>query len=254
MCERTPDTVEELRKALVASEERYMALLADVDRRARELAEREFRGEMTRVSSELAHDLRGPLQTITNSIYLMERKPGDTTYVPKIGEALRHATALLDGFRDYYRGHEITPMPGNVNRVIEKALEDVPVSGGVSVVKRLDSSIPDGAFDPSKMRRVFAVIIGNAVEAMPGGGSLAVSTHVEGDRVVVEIADTGSGIPVEMRERVFVPFGSKKRGGFGLGLAASKRVVEAHGGGISFDSEVGRGTTFRVSMPLSRAR
>ncbi|MDP2958637.1 MAG: ATP-binding protein, partial [Longimicrobiales bacterium] len=71
---------------------------------------------------------------------------------------------------------------------------------------------------------------------------------------VVEIADTGSGIPVEMRDKVFVPFGSKKRGGFGLGLAASKRVVEAHGGGISFDSEVGRGTTFRVSLPSGRGR
>lgn len=254
MCERTPDTVEELRKALVASEERYRALLADVDRRARELAEREFRGEMTRISSELAHDLRGPLQTITNSIYLMERKPGDMTYVPKISEALKHATALLDSFRDYYRGHEITPMPVNVNRIIEKALEDFPVSGGVSVVKRLDPSVPEGVFDPSKMRRVFAVIIENAVEAMPGSGSLTISTHAEGDRVLVEVADSGSGIPVEIRDRVFVPFGSKKRGGFGLGLAASKRIVEAHGGGISFDSEVGVGTTFRVSLPLTRAK
>ncbi len=251
MCEKTPNTVEDLKRALAESEERYRKLYADIDKMAKEIAEREYRGEMTRISSELAHDLRGPLQTITNSVFLMERKPGDTTYVPKINEALRHATALLDSFRDYYRGHEITPMPCNVNKVIERAFEDVPIPEGISVAKGLDPVVPEGMYDPSKIRRVFAVVLKNAVEAMLAGGNLTVSTRAEGDRVVVEIADTGSGISAEIRDEVFKPFGTKKRGGFGLGLAAAKRIVEAHGGDISFDSEPGRGTTFRISLPCA---
>jgi len=254
MSEKIPDSIEELRKALADSEERYKALVLDIDRKVKDLANKEFRAEMTRISSELAHDLRSPLQIITNSIFLMEKKPGDTKYVPMINEALKKATDLLDSFRDYYRGYEITPMPGNLNRIIEKALEDVPVSGNVLVVTTLDPSISEGVFDPSKMRLVFAAIIKNAVEAMPNGGSLTISTHAEGNQIVAEIADTGSGIPVEIRDKVFVPFGTKKRGGFGLGLAASKRIVEAHGGELSFNSEVGKGTIFRLSILVGQSK
>ncbi len=108
----------------------------------------------------------------------MERKPGDTTYFPKIGEALKQATGLLDGFREYYRGHEITLMKGNVNGLVEKSFEDIMVPEGITVSKSLDPGVPDVMLDMGKMRRVFAIVIKNAVEAMPSGGSLTVSSRV----------------------------------------------------------------------------
>ena len=250
MAEAEPKSIEELRRALAKSEKRYEELQASLELRAKEIAKVEFQAEMTRVSSELAHDLRGPLQTITNCLFLMERKPGDTTYYPKIGEALKQAIALLDGFREYYRGHEITPMKGNVNRLIEKSFEDITLSSGVVVSKRLDPSVPDTMVDLGKIRRVFAIVLKNAVEAMPNGGSLSVSSCVDGDRVVICVGDTGAGIPEAVRGKIFIAFGTKKRGGYGLGLAGAKRTIEAHGGSISFETEAGKGTTFTIILPI----
>jgi signal transduction histidine kinase len=243
-------SVEELRRALAESEQRYEELLASVEERAKEIANAEFRAEMTRISSELAHDIRGPLQIIMNSLFLMERKPGDTTYYPKIGEALKQATGLLDGFREYYRGHEITLMKCNVNRLLEKSFEDIVVPQGVTASKSFDPTVPDIRLDLGKMRRVFTIVLKNAVEAMPGGGGLSVSSRVDGDRVVVQVGDTGGGISEAIRGKVFVAFGAKKRGGYGLGLAAAKRIVEAHGGSIFFETETGKGTTFTITVPI----
>lgn len=247
-----PKTIEELRRALAESEQRYKDLVASVDARAKEIAKKEFQAEMTRISSELAHDLRGPLQIITNSLFLMERKPGDTTYLPKIGEAIKQVTGLLDGFREYYRGHEITLTNGNVNELVEKSFEDIVVPQGVTVSKSLDPGVPDVMLDMGKMRRVFAIIIKNALEAMPGGGSLAVSSCIDKNIVIVQVMDTGGGIPEALRAKVFVAFGAKKRGGYGLSLAAAKRTVEAHGGTIWFETEMGKGTTFTISLPSVR--
>ena len=243
-------SIEELRCALAESEKRYAELKASIDERVREVAKAEFQAEMTRVSSELAHDLRGPLQIITNSLFLMERKPGDTTYYPKIGDALKQATGILDAFREYYRGHEIMLMKGNVNKIIEKSLEDVVVPGGIVVSKSLDPAIPDTMLDLGKIKRDFAVLIKNAVEAMPNGGNLTVSSYVDGGNILVRISDTGSGIPEAIRSKVFIAFGAKKRGGYGLALAAAKRNLEAMGGAISFETETGKGTTFTICLPI----
>lgn len=244
-------SIEGLRRALAESEMRYRELQASIDVRAREIAREEFQVEMMRVSSELAHDLRGPLQIITNSLFLMERKPGDTTYYPKIGEALKQATGLLDAFREYYRGHEITPMRGNVNNLIEKSFEDITVPSAVFVSKSLDPGVPDTMLDLMKVKRDFAIVLKNAIEAMPSGGSLSVSSRVEGGNVIVRVSDTGMGIPEPIRSKVFVAFGAKKRGGYGLSLAAAKRNLEAQGGSIAFETETGKGTTFTITLPVS---
>jgi signal transduction histidine kinase len=182
----------------------------------------------------------------------MERKPCDTTYFPKISEALKQATALLDNFREFYRGSEITPMLGDINKLIEKTLEDSQMPQIIKVSMNLDQSVPQIMLDLAKIRRVFSIIIKNAVEAMPNGGSLVIVTRVEGDKILTRISDTGVGIPDAARGKIFVAFGLKKKGGFGLGLAAAKRVVEAHGGELSFESDVGKGTTFIVTMPIAK--
>ena len=243
-------SVEELRCALAKSEKKYAELEASINARAHEIAKAEFQAEMTRISSELAHDLRGPLQIITNSLFLMERKPGDTTYYPKIGDALKQATGILDAFREYYRGHEIMLMKGNVNRIIEKSIEDVTVPNGIVVSKNLDPAVPDTMLDLGKVKRNIAVLLKNAVEAMPNGGNLSVSSCVDGGTILVRISDTGSGIPEAIRSKVFIAFGAKKRGGYGLALAATKRNLEAMGGSISFETESGKGTTFTISLPI----
>jgi signal transduction histidine kinase len=85
---------------------------------------------------------------------------------------------------------------------------------------------------------------------MPTGGKLMVQSKLEDGRVVAIFSDTGTGIPEAVQDRVFLPFGSKKKGGFGLSMAAAKKIVGAHGGEIGFKTKTDKGTTFRITLPV----
>ncbi len=243
-------SITELKAKLKESEDKYNKLLSEFNEKIELELEGRMLKEMTRVSTELAHDLRSPLQTITNSIFLMERKAGDLSYIPRINEALKHATAILDGFREYYRGHEITSIKSNVNKLLIAALEDVSIPQNINVEKKLDPKIPESALDVGKLRLVFRHILKNAVEAMPEGGTLSIQTKVMNKKIVVTIKDTGEGIAEDDKGKIFMAFGLKKKGGLGLGLSASRRIIEAHNGKISFESHVGKGTVFTLKFPM----
>jgi signal transduction histidine kinase len=105
--------------------------------------------------------------------------------------------------------------------------------------------------DLDKMARAFYNLAGNAADAMDKGGTLTVRTRRHESSIVFEFADTGAGIPEEIRHRVFEPFFTAgKRHGTGLGLAIVKKIVDDHRGRIELESEPGRGTTFRLLIPL----
>ena len=111
--------------------------------------------------------------------------------------------------------------------------------------------------DEEKLRRMVQNIARNAYDAMPNGGSFAIRVGLdeERDRVLLTFSDTGPGIPEEVRDSVFESFATHgKRGGTGLGLAIAKKFVEDHGGEISFESEIGKGTIFRVELPRNEDR
>jgi signal transduction histidine kinase len=95
-------------------------------------------------------------------------------------------------------------------------------------------------------------VVANAVQAMPDGGRLTVRTRAEGDEAVLEIEDTGTGIPDEVRARIFEPFFTTKASGTGLGLAVVRRIVEGHGGTLEVRSRPGEGTVFGLRLPLGR--
>ena len=101
---------------------------------------------------------------------------------------------------------------------------------------------PPVQFDPVHLRQVILNIAKNGIEAMPQGGTLTVVSGREADRVFVEISDTGAGIPPEVREKIFQPFFSTKSKGSGLGLAISQKIMEAHQGSITLESEPSHGT------------
>ena len=103
--------------------------------------------------------------------------------------------------------------------------------------------------DAHLMQRVFTNLITNAVQAMPKGGELAIDATADGRALVVHIHDTGDGVPENMKDMLFSPLTTGKAKGTGLGLAVVKRIVEAHNGTITFESEEGKGTTFTVTLP-----
>ena len=93
----------------------------------------------------------------------------------------------------------------------------------------------------------------NAVDAMPKGGSITLETRHEGDWVLLSIADTGTGIPPDVRRRIFEPFFTTKESGTGLGLSIVSGIISSYGGTIDVDSELGRGTTFTIRLPAASA-
>ncbi len=114
---------------------------------------------------------------------------------------------------------------------------------------RLDPTLKVVEVDPLKVRRILENLVRNALEAMPNGGRLTIETKGEGDHFTVLVTDTGVGIPRERFTNLFRPFYTTKSNGLGLGLAYSQKAAEAHGGTIEVESEVGKGTTFKVRLP-----
>ena len=119
---------------------------------------------------------------------------------------------------------------------------------------KLARQLPAVPMDPTQMQQVLVNLVKNAIHAMTRGGTLTLQTGEGADGVWVSVADTGGGIPQEQINRIFEPFFTTKKTGTGLGLMIVQRIVRAHGGRIELESHVGRGTTFRIRLPLHERR
>jgi signal transduction histidine kinase len=210
--------------------------------------ERQVNEKMSHISSELAHDLRSPLQTIQNAVYLIQKSSDNEMLYDMVRQSLRQATGILDGFRDYYMGHENNPMETEAFKIVELALSSSEIPDNISIVRDFDESLRMYV-DPSKVALAIRKIVDNAVEAMVEGGELHISLAGSDESVEIRVADSGAGIPSDVEECIFEPFVSGKKQGNGLGVPTSKMIVESHGGAISFVTKIGEGTTFTLSFP-----
>jgi len=145
----------------------------------------------------------------------------------------------------------------SLNAVVEKTLALLQPeldNRGLTVKARLARQLTATPIDPTQMQQVLVNLVKNAMHAMTKGGTLMLQTGEGGDGVWISVADTGGGIPQEQINRIFEPFFTTKKKGTGLGLMIVQRIVRAHGGRIELESHVGRGTTFRVWLPLYERR
>jgi len=170
--------------------------------------------------------------------------------VATIDSQIRYMDKIVSDLHDYAKPLVLEPIEVDLAALVKDTLSgiDVPKSVRVSV------EVEDGAHrlkvDPTMMTRAFACLINNAIDAMPRGGDLRVSA-VEADGMVsVSFEDSGIGISKENLSKLSTPFFTTKPRGMGFGLAISRRIVEAHGGSVLFESIVGRGTTVTVNIPL----
>jgi signal transduction histidine kinase len=147
--------------------------------------------------------------------------------------------------------------PGSLNEVVEKTVELMRPeleNRALNVKIKLNPRLPLAPVDRTQIQQVLVNLIKNAMQAMTRGGTLALQTGEGSDGVWVSVADTGGGIPQEQINRIFEPFYTTKKKGSGLGLMIVQRIVRAHGGRIDLESHVGRGTTFRIWLPLHEPR
>ena len=204
--------------------------------------------EIKRISSELSHDLRGPLQIIRNCTYLLKLDPGDVSPTEDIDNAVSKIIDMLNNFREYYKASEISKYAMDFNPIMEQALGEVVIPDKVKVNYSFDSDIGEVSIDPVKMKKSLYYLIKTAVDSMPDGGNLAVETSNNEQSIEIIISDTGDAIPESQRKDILKPFGSKNRESTGLALPSCGLVVKAHGGTIDFTSGEA-GTTFTVTLP-----
>jgi len=213
------------------------------------------------LSANVAHELNNPLTGIVTYSHLMLEDtdlddPKKNSLEKIVGQATR-CRDIIRGLLDFSRQRKPDKTLSNINTVMEQCLsfvENQALFLNINITKNFQEDLPMMVIDASQIERVIMNMIINAAEAMEGEGDLILSTRsVQGDSFVeLEFRDTGPGITGENIEKIFDPFFTTKDVGHGtgLGLAISFGVVKAHSGTISVDSEIGKGTTFIVRLPV----
>jgi signal transduction histidine kinase len=235
--------------------------MLDAIRRYRSLLkENERMAAIGETAAMVGHDLRNPLQVIVGSIDLIKKrlnKRGDSSdgreiekWVDKIDAQTDYMNKIVSDLQDYSRNIKPTREEADVEALLGDVVSSVDISGDVDVSIVLDEGCARARVDETLMKRLFTNLILNAVQAMPDGGSLSIRGSLQGDDVVISVEDTGVGIRKENLDEIFKPLFTSKAKGTGFGLSVSKRIVDAHGGTISVESEEGVGSTFTVKLPI----
>jgi signal transduction histidine kinase len=214
-----------------------------------------------RVSIGLVHDLSHPIQNIGNSCKLIVKMFDDPeyreTFRRTIERELAQVKRVLDDLRNVARPIPMQRFPLDLNKTLAELVESMQPTAERSGL-RIETEFVFGQLylegDLFALNRVYRNLLINAMQATPPRGRVVVRTRREDDRAVIEVADTGCGIPKERLATIFEDFVTTKRRGLGLGLAISKKIVEQLDGTIAVASEVGVGSTFTLRFPLTEAR
>jgi len=205
----------------------------------------------------VGHDLRNPLQAIVNTLYLAQRKlefPPNKDLEELLGtisEQVEYMNKIVSDLQDYSRPVKPKLVEADLHQLLNETLSAVRVPEDVKVSIEIegDMDFPKLMVDPQLMRRVLINLAMNALQAMPQGGQLKIRASVTEETVVISFRDTGVGISEENLDKMFQPLFTTKAKGQGLGLAVCKRLVEAHGGKITVESEPRKGAAFTVEIP-----
>ncbi len=214
-----------------------------------------------RIAAGLVHDLSHPIQNIGNSCKLIQKMFEDLEYRETFKKTVERELVIikrvLDDLRNIARPIPLERFPVDLNRTVADAAEAMEQHAETAGLTLRTELTPETVFiegDVFALGRVYRNLILNAIQATAPGGLIVVASEARADTVQVRIYDTGCGIPAERISQIFEDFVTTKRRGLGLGLAISKKIVEQLGGQISVASEVGKGTTFVLDFPRTKAR
>ncbi|MBP1684668.1 MAG: signal transduction histidine kinase, nitrogen specific, NtrB [Deltaproteobacteria bacterium] len=210
------------------------------------------------IAAGVAHEVRTPLGILRTSAQILGRSLSDDPsqngeLVGMIISEVDRIDRVVAGFLEIARPRELLIEPTPLNTILRRALDFVDVQArqkGITLRQALDADQPPARCDPVQIYQVALNLIVNALQMLPAGGEITVSTlPLHHGRVSFEVSDNGAGIAPEMQERIFTPFFTMREGGTGLGLALVQRIVQAHQGAVTVESAIGHGTTFRVELP-----
>ncbi len=207
----------------------------------------------------VGHDIRNPLQAITSDVYLAkselastpesEYKENALESLVEIEKNVSYINKIVQDLQDFAK--PITPIAKETNlpKIIEDVLKKNGIPDQIKVHVKVNKEADILMADPEILRRILANLVTNAVQAMPEGGKLDIQAYRDSNDTMLSVKDTGVGIPEEVKAKLFTPLFTTKSKGQGFGLAVVKRMTEALGGTITFESEVGKGTKFIIRLP-----
>ena len=218
--------------------------------------------EIARLAGALAHEIKNPLSTIRMNMELLAEDfrdsdaPRDRRAMKKVELVERECLRLqdlLDNFLQFSKAHRLDLQPSDLNAQVQRMLDfyrPKAKQAGVEVVDYLTGNLPTVLLDREAFHGAILNLALNAEQAMPRGGQLVVRTYGTPDGVALDLIDTGCGMDEATQAKIFDAFFSTKRGGSGLGLPTTRKIIDGHGGRISLQSEPGRGTQVTIKLPV----
>jgi len=219
--------------------------------------------EIASLAGGLAHEIRNPLSTISLNLELLDEdlqaaeSPRERRMRQRVQVLQRECDRLeriLNNFLEFVRAGTLNFASTQLNDEVREFIEFVTPQAAehhVEIVPHLAANLPTVLLDARLFQQVLQNLSRNALQAMPQGGRLELLTYESPGQVVLELIDNGLGMDAQTKEHMFEAFYSTKQGGSGLGLPTVRKIIEAHGGDISCESDVGRGTRFRLSFPTN---
>lgn len=250
----------EIKRHAEELETRVAERTAELVETHKQLVQQERIAALGRAAAQVAHEVKNPLAgLLLYSMHLKsklgESAKSETALVDKIVDTINHLTGRVEQILGFARPVNLTRSSGNLNRMVNDVLELLQpqiTANKIDVRLSLSENTSDGMIDNTSMRGALMNLLLNAIEAMPEGGRLSVTSEQIDDTLRLEIADTGQGINEDLVRNIFEPFFTTKEQGLGLGMPYAKKIIEQHGGAITLDSKPGEGTTIRISLPVER--
>jgi signal transduction histidine kinase len=218
--------------------------------------------EIARLAGGLAHEIKNPLSTIRLNMELLAEDFAENEENPQYRRALAKVKVvqrecqrlqdLLDDFLKFAKVRTLKLEPSNLNEQVRQVLrffQPKARQSRIEVLEFLAADLPTVLLDREVFHGAFLNLVINAQQAMPNGGQLVVRTNHTADGVALDLIDTGCGMDKDTLPQIFDAFFSTKPGGTGLGLPTTRKIIEAHGGQILVQSELGRGTQFTIKLP-----
>jgi len=211
-----------------------------------------------KMAAHIAHEIRNPLTAIGGFARAILREPQDIENVKLGGKIISREVnrleKILANVLDFTKISQPFKQQHDINAIIEEVIQlNKPVihERNISCNIQLYSSLPPAWVDEEQIKQALVNILVNSIHSIHHQGKISVSTDLVDEQVLIEISDNGAGMTKETLENMFNPFFTTKSGGTGLGMAVTQRIIEEHGGEIQVESEKGKGTTFRIFIPLT---
>jgi PAS domain S-box-containing protein len=227
--------------------------LTEVKRLQEQMELRERLTALGEMSAGIAHELRNPMAVITGYLNLLSKKadPPAQETIRSIGNEIAGMNRIIGDLLTFARPASLNRVRVRIKELLQGCLSSaLQASGaGPEIQAGIDVEDIEASLDEVLMRQAFTNLIQNAIEAMPGGGTVSLQSGKKNNDLVIMIRDTGAGVAPAMVKKIFLPFFTTKDKGVGMGLALAHKVIASHGGRIEVESEEGKGTAFTVILP-----